>query len=192
MKFTFSDEEIAQLIKGWAAISLAFSLASFVNGAGSLSFLFIFFTSAVTVGIAFIVHELAHKFVAQHYGCWAEFRSFDMGLLLAVIMSLSGFIFAAPGAVVFSGVVSTSERGKIAAAGPITNIVLALLGLLLLSFFSFQGELLYVLQRLVGINAWLTVFNLIPLWNLDGLKVFAWNRIYWLMLMLSGLFLMLA
>ena len=30
--------------------------------------------SILTIGVGFLFHEIAHKLVAQRYGCWAEFR----------------------------------------------------------------------------------------------------------------------
>jgi len=192
MKLNFSDEEISQLIKSWAAISLAFTIAGTV-GFGSIGrgdFLQSFFISAVTVGLAFLLHELAHKFVAQHFGCWAEFRSFDMGLILAVIMSFTGFVFAAPGAVMVGGVVSTSENGKISVAGPLTNITLALVFLAIRELAPVTGLGLLIVQSGIFINAWLTVFNMIPIWNLDGSKVFRWNIPVGILVMGAGIFLL--
>jgi len=43
----------------------------------NISFIIALFISLFTLGIGFLLHELAHKFVAQRYGCFAEFRSFD-------------------------------------------------------------------------------------------------------------------
>ena len=62
----------------------------------------VFFGIALlTVGIGFILHEMAHKFTAIRYGYWAEFRKDNSMLLVAVALaSLVGFVFAAPGATV--------------------------------------------------------------------------------------------
>lgn len=178
---TFSEEEIQELLKAWFAISLAFTIAQ--NGLGGPAFLTFFLISALTVGVAFLLHEIAHKFVAQMYGCFAEFRSFTLGLILAVLMSFTGFIFAAPGAVVISGIVSGEENGKIAAAGPLTNIILAILFWFLGQFFGFN----MIFQSGFRINAWLALFNLIPFWELDGLKVMNWNTGVWLgLIAISG------
>ncbi|UCC92947.1 MAG: hypothetical protein JSW25_09845, partial [Thermoplasmata archaeon] len=53
----------------------------------------------VSTTTGFFLHEMAHKFVAQRYGCWAEFRYSQQGLLIALVLSaVAGFLFAAPGA----------------------------------------------------------------------------------------------
>jgi len=180
----FSELEIQQLLKAWIAISLAFAFVwRDVGAAYGLHFGLIYLTAALTVGVAFILHELAHKYLAQQYGCWAEFRTFDMGLVLAVMMSLiGGIVFAAPGAVMISGLVSKEENGRIAAAGPITNIILAG-GFLLVSYFLsgmfVSPWLSFFISFGFSINAWLAFFNMIPFGPLDGLKIIQWSPAIW-------------
>jgi hypothetical protein len=55
---------------------------------------------AVFVSV-FLVHELAHKFLAQFYGSWSEFRTQLYGLIITVISAtpFMPFKFIAPGAV---------------------------------------------------------------------------------------------
>ena len=112
-----SKEELRDLLKAWVALSLAFAIL-LSPALFQFSFLFSFLMAGVTVGLGFLLHEAAHKIVAQRYGCFAEFRSFDMMLVLALVMALFGFILAAPGAVMIRGSVSAAQHGKISAAGP--------------------------------------------------------------------------
>lgn len=175
----FSNIEVQHLLKAWVAISLAFAIV-LNRGIGLNSeFLFAFVTAAVTVGTGFLLHELAHKYFAQRYGCVAEFRAFDMMLLLAVAMSFFGFIFAAPGAVFIGGKrISKKRNGIISVAGPILNIVIALIFLLVIilnnvpviesiAFYGFY------------INSWLALFNMVPFFIFDGQKVWKWNKAAW-------------
>ncbi|MDO8510911.1 MAG: metalloprotease [Nanoarchaeota archaeon] len=191
-----SRTEIIDILKAWLALSLAFTFiyagASVLSGdiqrVFSLDFIRIFVISMFTAGMGFLLHELAHKFVAQHYGCTAEFRAWDQLLYLAVGLAVFiGFIFAAPGAVMISGMITRKENGLISAAGPATNYVLAMI---------FLG-LLYLLPQWASIfatgfsiNIWLGMFNLIPFGPLDGKKVFYWNKVVWgAMLAFGALFL---
>ena len=84
-KINTSEREIRDLIKAWIAISIAFAIV--MRGFMEMNFYELFIISAVTVGTGFLLHELGHKIVAQRYGCFAEFRSFDQMLFLAVLMS---------------------------------------------------------------------------------------------------------
>ena len=126
-----SRTELVDLIKAWVALSAAFAI---LLGGSLFSFEFItfFMISSLSVGFGFIAHEMAHKVVAQKYGCQAEFRAWDKMLILAVIMSFFGFIIAAPGAVMISGPVGKRRNGKISAAGAIANLVIAAMFLSLL------------------------------------------------------------
>jgi len=130
--------------------------------------------SLATVGVAFLLHELAHKVVAVRFGQVAAFKA-DYGMLfLAVMSALAGFLFAAPGAVVHRGRITARENGLIALAGPVTNIGLAAVFLPLMLFGP--GLLGLVGQRGVSINLLLAGFNMIPYGPLDGKKVVGWSK----------------
>lgn len=169
MRIKTSKKEIIDLTKAWIAISIAFGIIL----SSSISLQKAVFVAAFSVGLGFLLHELAHKLVAQHYRCFAEFRSFDPMLLLAIVMAFVGFVFAAPGAVMIQGYVDYRKNGIISIAGPITNLVLAVifLGLLALGIFPIVSQYGFV------INSWLALFNMIPVWQLDGKKVFVWNKL---------------
>ncbi|MDA1197160.1 MAG: site-2 protease family protein [Nanoarchaeota archaeon] len=179
-----SREEIQDLIKAWIVISFAFAMVlsgSFLD-AGFSGF---FVISALTVGIGFIFHELAHKIVAQRFGCYAEFRAFNGMLMMAVLLSFLGFIFAAPGAVMIAGPVGRRRNGKIAVAGPVTNLVLAVVFLVV--FVLYPNEFISTFARYgFMINTWLALFNMIPIWQLDGKKVLAWSKPVFFIVLASG------
>ncbi len=174
----FSRIEIRDLAKAWFAITLAFTIALAGTGSG---FWVNFIIYGVAVGISFLLHELGHKFVAQHYHLWAEFRSFDFMLVVAVASSFLGFVFAAPGAVMISGHIDEKKNGKISTMGPLANIVLAF-AFLIAFFVSAQLGIVSELVRnamLLGgfkINSWLALFNLLPFGNFDGTKILRWSK----------------
>ena len=193
-KIKTSKIELVDISKSWLALSFAFALAfsgtSLLNGTlaqvFSIGFLTMFLVSLFTAGLGFLFHELAHKFTAQRYGCIAEFRAFDTMLYLAVgLAAFVGFIFAAPGAVMISGMITRKENGVISVAGPATNYVLAMI------FFGLSFAF-PALASIFGIgmmiNLWLGLFNLIPFGNFDGLKIFHWNNYLWLAMVAFGVY----
>ena len=167
----FSKREIIDLFKAWLLISIAFSilLRESLNNNYFLIFLFVL----LTAGLGFLFHELAHKLIAQRFGYFAEFYAFDKMLLIAVIFSFFGFIFAAPGAVFIHGNINKKKNGIISLAGPMTNIILALLFFML----SISDKFSLIGNFGFRINSLLALFNMFPFFGLDGQKVFQWNKI---------------
>lgn len=172
----FGQTEKQHLLVGTALVTgagISFFLgSSFTIGIAGLILATVFFS------MGFILHELAHKYVAQAYGLWAEFRLNMTGVLLTVLSIVSPFKFIAPGAVMISGIADREKMGRTAFAGPVVNLAIttALLAVLpsLGSGWTFQAVLAGA-----SINSFLAVFNLIPFAIFDGRKVYVWNRKFW-------------
>ena len=191
----FSQIELRDIAVSILALSLAFLLmfrntnfvtAYFKYYLGDLWAAGMFGMMAVIVILSFFIHELGHKFTAQRMGLWSEYRMFPMGLIVAVVMSMFGFLFAAPGVVYIRGYVDPEQDGKISMAGPATNIVLALIGLALAMALNGQ-PLMVPFYLLFILNASLALFNLLPFGILDGAKILRWNSSIWtLMIIVAG------
>lgn len=169
--------EMRDLVISWLTISVAFALI--YTRFDQLPILDAFVMTSLAVGTGFILHELAHKYVAIHYGAHAEFRMWPAGLVIALAMALLiGMVFAAPGAVYVMGNVSRKRNAIISIAGPITNVLLS--GLFLLLNVAISDPFLSVAFALASsVNLWLAFFNMIPIFPLDGSKVFSWNPLVW-------------
>ena len=183
-KMAFSDYEKEQLRESIGFLTLAFALALsnglFVvmeNPNVLITTLPLAFAAVMT---GFLLHELAHKWMAQQYGCWAEYRGNKNGLYFALAMSAFGFLLAAPGAVMVSGRITDRQNGIIAAVGPLTNIAIAIVALPIYIFtagLDWPITLLGELARfIVVINLILGGFNMIPIQPLDGSKVIMWSK----------------
>ncbi|MCD6547744.1 MAG: hypothetical protein J7K22_04305 [Nanoarchaeota archaeon] len=184
--YVFTLGEIRDLI--FSAIILGFlfsSILHYFQYTGFASLVKNFLISVVIVGPALILHELAHKFMAQRYGCKAHYVLWPMGAIFSIFLSfLTGVIFAALGAVMISTKYSTrlgykyielsrEEIGKISISGPLTN-----LGLAIISFILSPLSKIFLVSAQV--NLIVAMFNLIPFPPLDGSKVFAWSRLAWI------------
>ena len=183
--FRFTGKEIRDLIISFIVIALGFTIL-YSNGDYSHVTL-IFPVVMIGVGAGFIFHELGHKFVAMHYGYYAEYELWPTGLIIALVSSFFGFIFAAPGAVViYSNGMEKKTNGIISIAGPIVNIILGLIFFLILvslgDFAYTETGYLVALTCVLGtrINFFLAAFNLLPIPPLDGSKVMAWSVPVWL------------
>ena len=184
----FARRELLDLVIAWIALGFAFALfldpqaGRIVRGALATGrpralvspvIVGAFARSMLTAGIGFLLHELAHKIVAQRFGQVAGFRA-DYGMLfIAVVSALAGFLFAAPGEVYHQGRITERQNGLIALAGPVMNLLLAIAfaPLALLSG-GFLGD---IGAFGVGINLLLAGFNMLPFGPLDGRKVLSWS-----------------
>lgn len=138
------------------------------------------------LGLSFFTHELMHKFVAIKYGARAYFRLSKEGLFITLISVIIGFPILAVGAVFWWGeaTASPSIRGRVSAIGPISNMILAGIFLIIQGLGMLLFVDIMVLIGLIGVylNVLLGVFNLLPIGVLDGAKVLAWDPKIWVSL----------
>jgi len=183
-----TPKEVKELLKAYIALSIAFSIllsgGIWRNGESITNSIIMGF---VTVGIGFLLHELAHRKVARYFKKHAEFKANNAMLIIPVILSFFGLIIAAPGAVHTSGFTNRRQNGIIGISGPLTNLIIALifLGIIFLSSGLVEKISFYGLF----INAWLAVFNMIPLQGFDGQKVMQWSKTAYLITAIASVIL---
>ncbi len=176
LKIKFSKIEILHLLVATILVTaVGLSLDDYRHIA--LEFLIIFVC-------AFLVHEMAHKLLAQYYGSWAEFRTNLYGLVVTGISTIPyiPFKFIAPGAVMVN-LPDRSKFGRVAFVGPLTNLVMGFMFWLL----TYQFPSVGYLHSGAVFNSWIALFNLLPFGNLDGQKIFSWNKIVWILMILSSM-----
>ena len=185
--YNFTKNEIRDLIIAFIVLSFCFAISNVgMDLKGIISILPIVM---VGVGVGFIMHELGHKYMSMKHGYRAEFELWPLGLVIALITAFLGFVFAAPGSVkTYADEMTDEINGKITLAGPMANIGLAILFLLIAALiypFSIHSELFRLIYLIctVGfsVNSFLATFNLLPFYSLDGTKVMKWSVRAWLM-----------
>lgn len=169
--FRTSRTEILHLTVGVFIIFVIYALGYFQYGAAVLLGLL------GIIVLAFTLHELAHKFTAQHYGLWSEFRLDPLGTVISLLTAFLPIRIIAPGTVLIFGYGATNESmGKIALSGSLANIFQTMFFIFLAQFFP---QFFPFFRFAVALNADLAAFNLIPISILDGRKVFAWSKKAW-------------
>ena len=99
-----------------------------------------------------------------------------------------GFVLAFVGSIkIDEDDVPDEIKGKTAVAGPMANMALALLFIVIatliypLKIHSSVFNLIFLINTVgFSVNSFLAAFNLLPLWTLDGLNVFKWDVKIWI------------
>ena len=176
-------KERNDLIVSWLTLSVAFTLVISDSILSLMSLAEALPIALIGVGSGFIFHELAHRNVARHFGYHAEFRAWMNGLILAVVfavISFGRFTFAAPGATyIFAHNIPQDKNGKISVAGPVTNIIIGFI-FMVVSLFVADKFVFNILFNAGWINFFLAGFNLLPIGPLDGKKVMNWSMAAWI------------
>ena len=187
----FSKTEIEHLTQATIAFAIALGLMFSGGLMGALgdtsNFIRYSFIGLITFTPGFLVHEIAHKVQARKYGCWAEFRASPGGLRLGLIVAaLIGVVFMAPGAVMVAGNTSREQFGKIALAGPVSNVALWCIGLAFAVTVSSPNIYfdLFIFYWMMA-NGILGALNMLPFGPLDGKKIRTWSvPVFWIWLII--------
>jgi len=137
--------------------------------------------AALIAAPGIILHELAHKFVANAFGLPATFHAFyaDPTIrfigILAIILKLSGsgFFLVVPGFVTHPAA-APLINAVIAFSGPFLNFVLWFITWAVLKYRKIKNETsLHALIMTKKLNLLLFGFNMIPIPGFDGFQVFS-------------------
>jgi Zn-dependent protease len=182
----FSREEIKDIVVSVVTLSFIFAYPNMVDLPIAI----------LAVVMAFLFHEMAHRYFARKFGCAAFYRMWTPGLLFALLITIAtngAFKFVAPGAVVIYPYtfgrwgyrikrLTGKEEGIISVSGPFVNLIFATI------FSLVPGNVGIVLA---SVNAWLALFNLLPVPPLDGSKVIKWSMGIWVFLFILSIVLVI-
>jgi Zn-dependent protease len=141
-----------------------------------------------------MAHELAHKFVAQSFGAWSEFRMLPTGYILSAMAILFSVPIFGTGVVYSSGMSNREQVGKTNLAGPLTNFILAAILMttaLTMSIFAPLGFSSLLFRFGIQLNAFLGLFNMIPFEPFDGASIRNWSNRVWLAQVIGLVFMLI-
>tara|TARA_B100001250_G_scaffold121100_1_gene102793 strand:+ start:559 stop:1218 length:660 start_codon:yes stop_codon:yes gene_type:complete len=133
------------------------------------------------------IHEFSHGIVAYYYGDDTAYKYGRLTLnpikhldpMGTMMLLFIGFGYAKPVPVnTFNLNNPRKDIVKVAAAGPISNLILAFFGYFVMYFiFTFANTMfndsLHLFFRIfIQINIYLAIFNLLPIYPLDGGQIF--------------------
>jgi Zn-dependent protease len=182
-RITFSLQEVLHIAGAIAILTVCLALV-LKDGLGNpyrfdnLPSPALLLDSLMAIGSGFVLHELAHKIVAQRYGHWAEFRAQFTGLIISLLLAMGiGVLAAAPGAVVIQGQVTRRENGIISLVGPGTNLLIGAIAFPFALAVNPDAPLPRMMALVATANGGLCLLNLLPFGQLDGRKVLRWSKV---------------
>ncbi|MEM0340535.1 MAG: hypothetical protein QXN05_03155 [Acidilobaceae archaeon] len=143
----------------------------------------------IGVLLGFIVHEFMHRNVARLYGLSSEFVAHIPGLVITAVSALLPIRILTPGYVRVYGHSSRKGYAFSIAAGPLSNIIIALLGVLVSQSLNYPLRVIAI--EVAEVNLWLAFFNLLPIPPLDGYKLASLDLRLWLSLLMLLVFIWL-
>jgi Zn-dependent protease len=119
---------------------------------------------------AIVLHEIGHKIAAMSFGLTAtlDIPWFWLGLGVVLALVNAPFIFFVPAFVAFGGAVTPLQDLIISAAGPLTNLLLYVVAIIVLRVASLKPVWRAVWMIVRKMNGFLFVFNIIPIPGFDG------------------------
>ncbi|WP_292320113.1 hypothetical protein [Caldisphaera sp.] len=147
-----------------------------------------FYMSPIFIGIivGFISHEYMHRYLSRKYHMASRYTANVLGVLITLVSSILPIKLLMPGYVKTWTLGPVSRKGLLysVAGGPITNIVIAIA----LYVASFGFPLYSAFLREIGwVNAYISLFNLIPIPPLDGEKILRLDIALWVFLFILSL-----
>ncbi len=174
VRTAFYPGEVKDLLIAFLAVYAVFAFPYALTLRGAIAI----FLATLT---AFLLHEVSHKSVAMSLGYRARFTLSHTGLLLTLLSAipLMPIKIIMPGYVAIYGHYERKSFGLIALAGPLTNIIVCM------ALLTIPRHPLTAIA--IDLNALVALFNLIPLGELDGRKIIAWNPVIWAVCMVASI-----
>ena len=145
----------------------------------------IFFLISISLIFALCIHEFSHGIVAYYYGDDTAYKYGRLTLnplkhldpIGSLMILFIGFGYAKPVPVNTSNLNNPrKDIIKVAAAGPISNFILSFVGIFIFTFLNKlnlnTSATNIFFNYFIIINTWLGLFNLIPVYPLDGGQIF--------------------
>lgn len=201
MMVKFTKDELKHLLISFILVSL-FTAVHITNKFHwtTNEFINVMLLTLIVFTISLILRTYLQKKVALNYRYTIQYKFYSYGIIFSLVTMIFSIIVLVPGYFdygVYSRMISDEEKFKISSVGPIFNIVLAVIFMILVfalkslaTLGSFDVNGILLLFALIGfnVNSYLGFFDLIPFMVTDGLNMVEYSTVKWLVLLvISGM-----
>lgn len=131
--------------------------------------------ACLAIGPPIILHEIGHKLVGIMFGMQAVFHAAWQWLILGLFLKLIrfNFIFFVPAFVRITGQGTPLQHSIIALAGPLVNLAIYGIAVLLLQKKTLKKNTYIFLHVTKQLNLFLFIFNMLPIPGFDGWQFYS-------------------
>jgi len=123
---------------------------------------------------AIVLHELSHKFVAQAFGAYAVLEAPLNWYAFVIFLRLINFpVIFLVGGIVKHSYLPPLQSALVAAAGPLTNLLLYFLLVGIIRHQLVNKNYWSIIEISAKLNLFLFAFNMIPIPGFDGFSFFS-------------------
>lgn len=201
MLVKFTKDEIKHLLLSFIAVSIIFSIHLTNKFHWSLNeFIPVLALTLIVFVISLIVRTYIQKKIALKYRYTIQYKIYSYGLIFSIITMIFSILVLLPSYIdygLYERMISDNDKYKISTVGPIFNIILAVIFMIILliikaytSFDLVNVNFYIMLTAIIGfnVNSYMAFFNMIPFVVTDGLSIFNHKTSVWIILIvISGI-----
>jgi hypothetical protein len=141
-------------------------------------------TYVIVAGVATVLHDITHRYVAWKYKAVSEYKFWGLGTIAMFATSwLFGLVYALPARTIINGAdkLTKKQQAIVYLSGPSVSLILAIIFLLIM----LAGGAFRTIG-LIGcsMNILSAAYSLMPFDPMDGNKVYKWRKLTWVLIFL--------
>ena len=174
----FSAWEIGVIFFTSVFLGLAFMITNKIDLGSPADWL----VYVVVAGLAVILHDLIHRYMAWRHGVITEYKFWFLGTGIMFLTALAfGVVYSSPSRLAINDTkdMTVKQQAKVYGSGPLMSLAVFVIFLALIPF---GGYVATIGTLGASMNLLTAAYAMMPFEPMDGRKVYNWNRSVWAVL----------
>ncbi len=171
----FSAREMAVIFYTSVFLGLAFMITNRIDLGSAADWLIYVFVA----GLAVILHDLTHRYMAWRYGVITEYKFWFLGTIIMFFTAiLFGVVYSSPSRLGINnaGSLTKKQQAIIYGSGPLMSFAVFAV---FLSLVPLGGQLATIGFLGASMNLLTATYAMMPFEPMDGRKVYNWKKLLW-------------